>query len=260
MPNNDLSSRTIKMKISNLAINYLQQNGILEVVKSLSLDVYDQEFLSIVGISGCGKSTLLNVIAGLLPSVSGEILLDGPPVSRPGPDRAMVFQEDAVFPWYTVRQNIEYGLKVANLSPEEINKRVDKYLNLIDLVEYQNIYPRELSGGMRKRVDVARAMVTNPELLLMDEPFASLDVMTKEKMQVDLLEIWTINRMTAIFVTHDLEEAIFLSDRIAVMSTKPGFVKHIVEVPFSRPRKQELKTSSEFQDLRRQLAFELHRF
>jgi len=259
MPETLHPSRIPKLSISNLSINYELEQGTLEVVKNLSLDVYDQEFLSIVGISGCGKSTLLNVIAGLFPFVSGQILLDGKPVSKPGADRAMVFQDDAVFPWYTVRQNIEYGLKVANLGKAEIEERVNRYLNLIELMDFQHTYPRELSGGMRKRVDVARAMVINPEVILMDEPFASLDVMTKEKLQVDLLDFWSVNRKTVIFVTHDLEEALFLSDRIAVMSTKPGYVKHIVDVPFSRPRNQELKTESAFQDLRRELARELHR-
>ena len=253
------TSKVTKMTLSDVSISYGTILGVLEVVKDLSLDVYDPEFLCLVGISGCGKSTLLNVIAGLQQLASGQILLDGQAVSKPGADRAMVFQDDSVFPWYTVRQNIEYGLKIAKLPPSETKERVDRFLKLIGLVEFQGRYPRELSGGMRKRVDVARAMVTSPKIILMDEPFASLDVMTREKMQVDLLDFWSANRTTVVFVTHDLEEALFLSDRIAVMSTKPGYVRHIVEVPFSRPRNQELKTLSQFQDLRRQLAHELHR-
>lgn len=259
MKKSNSDAREIKLQLSNLNIDYDIDGGNLEVIRNLNLEVYNQEFLSIVGVSGCGKSTLLNVIAGFFPHSSGDILLNGKPVTGPGSDRTMVFQEDAVFPWYTVRQNIEYGLKVENLPPTTIDERVNKFLKLIDQVDFQDRYPRELSGGMRKRVDVARAMITEPEVILMDEPFASLDVMTKEKMQVDLLEIWNALRMTVVFVTHDLEEALFLSDRIAVMSTKPGSVKHVIDVPFPRPREPKIKTENDFQDIRRELAEELHR-
>jgi len=252
-------SSSVKLSIQNLSVNYPLDQGVLNVIQGLSLDIYEQEFISIVGVSGCGKSTLLNVIAGLLPFSSGKLLLDGKPIVAPGPDRTMVFQDDAVFPWYTVRQNIEYGLKLAKLGAEERKQRVDHYLERVALTNFQKSYPRELSGGMRKRVDVARAMAMEPEILLMDEPFGSLDVMTKERLQVDLLEIWTSARMTVVFITHDLEEAIYLSNRVAIMSSRPGRIRDLVEVPFEYPRPLDIKTESSFQDLRRRLAHELHR-
>jgi ABC-type nitrate/sulfonate/bicarbonate transport system ATPase subunit len=217
-------SDSVKLSIQNLSVNYPLDQGVLNVIQDLSLDIYDQEFISIVGVSGCGKSTLLNVIAGLLPFSSGKLLLDGKPIVAPGPDQ-----------------------------------RVDHYLERVALTNFQKSYPRELSGGMRKRVDVARAMAMEPEILLMDEPFGSLDVMTKERLQVDLLEIWTSARMTVVFITHDLEEAIYLSNRVAIMSSRPGRIRDLVEVPFEYPRPLDIKTESTFQDLRRRLAHELHR-
>jgi NitT/TauT family transport system ATP-binding protein len=170
----------------------------------------------------------------------------------------MVFQDDAVFPWYTVRQNIEYGLKMAGVTKAERDKRVNHYLELVGLVGFDHAYPRELSGGMRKRVDLARAAVTEPDVLLMDEPFAALDAITKEGLQVELLKIWQQNRMTVLFVTHDIEEALFMSEQVAVMAAKPGRIKRIVDVPFPHPRSVELKTEPSFQALRRELTHELH--
>lgn len=227
------------------------------IIKDFHLDICNQEFLTIVGTSGCGKSTLLNIIAGLFPPTKGHALLKGTKITHPGPDRTMIFQDDAVFPWYTVRQNIEYGLKIQKLEPNEIKRLVDHHLNLVGLKDAENLYPRQLSGGMRKRVDVARAVATNPEVLLMDEPFAALDVLTKEKLQTEFLNIWNNNRITVIFVTHDLEEALYMSDRVVVMSRQPGEVKRIVDVPFNRPRLLNLKTSPEFQEMRRDLGYDL---
>jgi NitT/TauT family transport system ATP-binding protein len=170
----------------------------------------------------------------------------------------MVFQEDAVFPWYTVRHNVEYGLRIAKLSKAERERVVNRYLELVGLAECKELYPRELSGGMRKRVDLARAMAIGPSVLLMDEPFAALDVITKERLQVEFLNLWNTAPVTVVFVTHDLEEALFLADRVAVMTGRPGHIGRIVQVPFVRPREPELKTTSEFQALRRDLARELH--
>jgi NitT/TauT family transport system ATP-binding protein len=223
------------------------------IVEDFDLTIQDQEFLTIVGASGCGKSTLLNIIAGLLPPSGGKVYLKEKEITRPGPDRAMVFQDDAVFPWYTVRDNVEYGLKIQKLPASERKQLVNHYLELVGLMEAQNLYPRQLSGGMRKRVDVARAVATNPEVLLMDEPFAALDVLTKERLQAEFLNIWNDNRMTVIFVTHDLEEALYMSDRVVVMGSQPGRVQRVVLVPFSRPRDTDLKTTVEFQDMRREL-------
>lgn len=254
--NEVIENRAVKIRAEGIDFSYSPNPDEPKVIEDFSLCVYDQEFLSIVGASGCGKSTLLNIIAGLLPPTSGKAWLDDQHIMHPGPDRAMVFQDDAVFPWYTVRQNVEYGLRCKKVSGAELKETTDYYLNLVGLEAAQDLFPRQLSGGMRKRVDVARALAIKPEVLLMDEPFAALDVLTKGKLQEEFLNIWNDNRMTVIFVTHDLEEAIYLSDRVVVMSNHPGRVRRVVDVPFPRPRESELKTVPEFQSLRRELGHE----
>lgn len=250
--------KPVKILLENVEFSYSNRKDAKKIIQNFSLDVYNQEFLTICGASGCGKSTLLNIVAGLLMPTGGSVFLDGNKITHPGQDRTMVFQDDAVFPWYTVRQNIEYGLKIQGIGAEERKNMVSHYLELVGLKDCQNLYPRQLSGGMRKRVDVARALATKPEVLLMDEPFAALDVMTKSKLQDEFLNIWNNERMTVIFITHDLEEAIYLSDRVVVMSANPGMVQKVVDIPFSRPRTSELKTSPDFQTLRRDLGQFLH--
>jgi NitT/TauT family transport system ATP-binding protein len=251
------SGTPVKIRIAHLTVTYQQSHGYLSVIEDLSLDIHEREFLCIVGASGCGKTTLLNVVAGLISPSAGDVQMDGKPIRTAGPDRAMVFQEDAVFPWYTVRQNLEYGLRVTRAPHARRDEIVNRYLRLVGLEESHHVYPRELSGGMRKRVDVARAMTLDPQVLLMDEPFAALDVLTKEHLQVEFLKLWSAARMTVLFVTHDLEEALFLADRVVVMSRRGGRIRQIVSVPFERPRPVELKTTPAFQDLRRDLAREL---
>ena len=252
-----VSEREIKISLEQIDFGYSIDPKDPKIIEDFNLSVYDQEFLSIVGASGCGKSTLLNIIAGLLPPTRGKVFLDNHFVGKPGPDRVMVFQDDAVFPWYTVRQNVEYGLNRLNLNPAEKKEIANHYLDLVGLRESQNLFPRQLSGGMRKRVDVARALAIKPQVLLMDEPFASLDVLTKGKLQEEFLNIWNDNRMTVVFVTHDLEEAIYLSDRVVVMSNHPGRVRRVVDIPFTRPREFDLKTMPEFQAIRRELSHQL---
>jgi NitT/TauT family transport system ATP-binding protein len=246
--------RAPKISIRDLRFGYEGASARGFVLESFDLDVAESEFLSIVGPSGCGKSTLLSIIAGLLRADAGSVLIDGQQRPRPGPDRAMVFQEDAVFPWRTVGANVAYGLEMKGLPAAERARIVSDHLSLVGLSDVRELFPRQLSGGMRKRVDVARAMALAPEILLLDEPFAALDVMTKEQLQVDFLGLWTDRRMTAVFVTHDLEEALFLSDRVVVMSRGPARVIRDVEVPFLRPRSLELRTSPQFQALRAELA------
>ncbi len=244
----------VKIRIEHLSFSYPdKQAKRINVIDDLSLSLYDHEFLAIVGASGCGKSTLLNIIAGLLPPGAGKAFLDDREIKGPGLDRTMVFQDDAVFPWFTVHGNIEYGLKISRTGREEREQRIAHTLELVGLVGCESLYPRQLSGGMRKRVDVARAIVTRPEVLLMDEPFAALDVMTKEKLQEQFLEIWNETRMTVVFVTHDLEEALFMADRVVVMASHPGRIARLVDVPFARPRARDLKTFTEFQAMRRDL-------
>lgn len=243
-----------KIRIEHLKFSYPdKQAGRVDVIDDLSLDVYDHEFLAIVGASGCGKTTLLNVVAGLLPPGGGKAFLDDREIRGPGLDRTMVFQDDAVFPWFTVRGNVEYGLKISKTARDERARRVAHTLALVGLAGCEALYPRQLSGGMRKRVDVARAIVTRPQVLMMDEPFAALDVMTKENLQQQFLEIWNETRMTVVFVTHDLEEALFMADRVVVMASHPGRIARLVDVPFARPRLKDLKTFPEFQTMRREL-------
>jgi NitT/TauT family transport system ATP-binding protein len=245
---------SVKIRIDHLCFSYPdKQERMIDIIDDLSLSLYNHEFLAIVGASGCGKTTLLNIIAGLLPQQSGRILLDGREIKAPGMDRTMVFQDDAVFPWFTVQGNVEYGLKISGVKKAERNRLVAHYLELVGLSGCASMFPRQLSGGMRKRVDVARAVATKPEVLMMDEPFAALDVMTKEKLQEQFLKIWDETRMTVVFVTHDLEEALFMADRVVVMSSHPGRIARIVEVPFGRPRAKDLKTTAEFQAMRREL-------
>jgi NitT/TauT family transport system ATP-binding protein len=249
--------RSPKISIRDLRFAYEGQGSPGIVLDSFDLDVEESEFLSIVGPSGCGKSTLLSIIAGLIHADAGTVLVGGRERPRPGPDRAMVFQEDAVFPWRTVGANVAYGLEMAGLPRDRRAAIVARYLEHVGLSEARELFPRQLSGGMRKRVDVARAMALSPEILLLDEPFAALDVMTKEQLQVEFLELWTATRMTAVFVTHDLEEALFLSDRVVVMSRGPARVIADVRVPFARPRDPELRTDPSFQAMRAELAAQL---
>lgn len=252
------SANQPKIQIDHLYFSFgdtLKENLIIE---DFSLDVYDQEFLSVVGPSGCGKSTLLNIIAGLLPATRGRVLLDGAEPEGPGPDRTMVFQDDAVFPWYTVRQNVEYGPRAAGMPRAEVEATATRYLQMVGLYDDRDKYPRQLSGGMRKRVDIARAMAMQPQVLLMDEPFAALDVMTKERLQEEFMVLWNTARTTVVFVTHDLEEALYLSERVVVMSRNPGRVERVMDVPLEQPRHVDVKTTAVFQEMRRELAEVLH--
>ena len=251
----------VKISIRNLDFSYsLVGDQKINVIDNLNLDINDREFLSVVGASGCGKSTLLNIIAGLLPPQRGTVMLDGNPITNPGPDRTMVFQDDAVFPWYSVKDNVAYGVKNTIPDSKRREKEVEQTLILVGLSENAKMFPRQLSGGMRKRVDVARAIITRPQVLLMDEPFAALDVMTKQKLQEEFLKIWNETMMTVIFVTHDLEEALYMADRVVVMASNPGRILEIVDVPFSRPREKDLKTSADFARMRRDLGhiFDTH--
>jgi NitT/TauT family transport system ATP-binding protein len=202
----------------------------------VSFQVENNEFFSIVGPSGCGKTTLLNLLAGFERPTRGELRVGGALITDPGWERAVVFQEYALFPWYTVAQNIAYGLKRKKLPEAEQRRLVDHYVGLVGLRGFEKRYPRELSGGMRQRVSIARALAVDPAILLMDEPFASLDILTREYMQDELLKIWQRERKTVIFVTHSIDEAIKLSDRVAIMTPRPGRVEEIKLVESPRPR------------------------
>jgi ABC-type nitrate/sulfonate/bicarbonate transport system ATPase subunit len=241
------------LTLRNVDVEYQVKRGDFKAVQDLSLDVRRGEFICIIGRSGCGKTTTLYAVAGLNPVRSGKILLDGNEITGPGAERGMVFQSDSVFPWLTVEQNVTYGLKLKGMKRSEIKPIVSHYLNLVGLWYARNLYPRELSGGMRKRVDLARAFANDPDILLMDEPFGSLDAMTKESLQVSILELWQETQKTVLFVTHDVEEALFLAQRTVVMKGPPGRVERITEVPFEYPRDVSLKIDPKFLSLRADL-------
>ncbi len=206
-------------------------------VENLNLKVKAGEFLTIVGPSGCGKSTFLDILAGLSAPTYGEIYIDGHKVTGPALDRGIVLQGYALFPWRTVRQNIEYGLEIKRIDKKERRRISDKFIDLVELNGFEDSFPYELSGGMKQRVAIARALAYDPEVLLMDEPFAAVDAQTRETLQDELLKIWGKTDKTIIFITHSIEEAVFLADRVAVMSTNPGTIKAYVDVNLPRPRK-----------------------
>jgi NitT/TauT family transport system ATP-binding protein len=220
------------------------------VLRGIDLDVFDSELVTIVGPSGCGKTTFLNTVDGLIAPTSGEIRVDGRVVQAPGPDRAFVFQNDCLFPWRTVARNIGYGLEIqARLSTPEIGERVGALIDLVGLRGFADHYPHELSGGMRQRVNIARALVMEPQLLLLDEPFAALDAQTREFMQVELLKILARARTTALFITHQINEAIFLSNRVVVFSARPATVKETIVIDLPGPRTLSVKREPRFVEI-----------
>jgi NitT/TauT family transport system ATP-binding protein len=222
------------------------------VFESLTVGIPSGQFVTVIGPSGCGKTTLLNMLAGLTPPTSGEVLINGAPVHGPGRDRGMVFQQDAIFMWRTVRKNVEYGLEIQGLSRDERRRRAEEYLELVGLTRFADYYPKELSGGMKKRVAIATVLANQPEVLLMDEPFGSLDYPSKVALQEEVLRIWERERTTTVFVTHDIEEALYLSDRVLVLVD--GTLVEDFEVPFGRPRAgHELRMSAEMQELKNRL-------
>lgn len=215
---------------------------------NFDLEIGEDEFLTILGPSGCGKSTLLNLIAGFDHPTDGEIRLDGKIINKPGPDRGVVFQEYALFPWLNASQNIEFGLRERGVPKAERKLRVQEQIASVGLRGFENRFPHELSGGMRQRVALARVLVNDPKMLLMDEPFAALDAQTRTIMQNELLRVWSAERRTALFITHNIEEAVLLGDRVVVMTARPGRIKDIVPVTLARPRDV---TSAEFNETRR---------
>jgi NitT/TauT family transport system ATP-binding protein len=213
-------------------------------VDEVTLDVHTREFVALLGPSGCGKSTLLYMIGGFLPAESGSILVDGKPVTAPGPDRGIVFQHFALFPWKTVRANVLYGLERQALPRDEREKRAQAFIDLVGLKGFEDSYPSQLSGGMKQRTAIARTLAFDPNILLMDEPFGALDAQTRALMQAELLGIWQRTPKTVIFVTHDVREAVYLANRVAVMSARPGRIKAIVETRFDKNDPELFKTKA----------------
>ncbi|HUI14433.1 MAG TPA: ABC transporter ATP-binding protein [Xanthobacteraceae bacterium] len=222
----------------------------LRALGSFDLDVEEGEFLSIVGPSGCGKSTFLNILLGLLKPDSGELVMKGKAIITPGTDRAMVFQDFGLLPWRTVRHNIELGLELKKVPAAKRRTVADRLAVLVGLSGFESHYPHELSGGMKQRVGLARALATDPDVLLMDEPFAALDAQTRDLMQVELLRIWREARKTVLFVTHQIDEAIYLSDRVMVMSKRPGRAKKTFAIGLPRPREYEMRVTPQFNELK----------
>jgi len=219
-------------------------------LKELTLDVAKGEFVSLVGPSGCGKSTFLNVLLGLLKPDGGEIRLNGKQITGPGQERAMVFQEFGLLPWRTVLANVELGLELKGVQASVRRERAMELIKMAGLAGFASHYPHELSGGMKQRVGLARALVTDPEVLLMDEPFAALDAQTRDLMQLELLQIWDRTKKTVVFVTHSIEEAAYLSDRVIVISARPGRTKDVMKIALPRPRDYEMRLSAEFNDIK----------
>ncbi|GGG74081.1 ABC transporter ATP-binding protein [Paenibacillus radicis (ex Gao et al. 2016)] len=222
----------------------------ISVLDDFELEVKEGEFLAILGPSGCGKSTFLNILAGLSRQTEGDIVVDGESVNGVNKKHGVVFQGYALFPWRTVLQNVEVGLQIRGLRSKERKEIARQYIQLVGLQAFENRYPHELSGGMRQRVAIARSLAYQPDVLLMDEPFAALDAQTREILQSELLRIWDSQKKTIVFITHSLEEAIFLADRVAVMTARPGKVKEIIDIPLARPRPSDIRNSEEFVKLR----------
>ena len=222
----------------------------VRALADVSLSVRANEFISIIGPSGCGKTTLLKMIDGLIPYDSGQILIGGKLVSAPGPDRAVVFQSFALLPWRTVLANVEFSLELRQVPKENRAKTARDYLARVGLAEFENHYPHELSGGMQQRAGLARALAVNPSILLMDEPFGAVDAQTRQLLQEELLQLWQRERKTVIFITHSMDEAVYLSDRVVVMTPRPGRVAEILDVPLSRPRvSEEVRRDPRFVEL-----------
>ena len=222
------------------------QRDSVEALRDINLTIADGEFVSIVGASGSGKSTLLRIIDGLEPASAGNVHVDGVLVTRPGPDRAMVFQHDSLLPWRTVIDNVGYGLQLTGMPRAQADGIAQRFVDLTGLKGFERNFPHQLSGGMRQRVNVARALAMDPQILLLDEPFASLDAQTREIMQSELLKIWQAQRKTVLFVTHQIDEAVYLSDRVVVFTARPGTVREEIVIPFPRPRELSLKRSEPF--------------
>ena len=241
-----------KLAIDRLSKRYWFEREARDIpaLVDLSLSLQDGEFVAVVGPSGCGKTSLMNIVAGLLPYDEGSVSIDGKKVDGPGVDRAVVFQHSSLLPWRTIAGNVRYGMEMQRrFDAATMKDRTDRFIKLVGLNGFENHYPSELSGGMQQRVNLARALAADPVVLLMDEPFAALDAQTREFMQAELLKIWAKAQKTVLFITHQINEAVYLADRVIVMSARPGRVKGVFPVPFSRPRGLELKRDPKFLEL-----------
>lgn len=245
-----------KVAVSNVSKTFGSDESLVYALKNISFTVEEGSFVVIIGPSGCGKTSLLRIIGGLIPPNGGEVLIDGRPISGPGPDRSIVFQNFRLLPWRKVLGNVEMGLEINGTEKSQRRELSKKVVDLVGLSGFENHYPVELSGGMQQRVGLARALVVNPAILLMDEPFGSVDAQTREQLQTELLKLWSKTRKTVIFVTHDIDEAIYLGDKIIIISSRPGMVQETVTVDLPRPRwerKADIIESTVFINLKKNL-------
>jgi ABC-type nitrate/sulfonate/bicarbonate transport system ATPase subunit len=255
MEQSERSTSFTHIRVEDVTVAYEKpkEAGTLVALSGVSLDIARGTFVTIVGPSGCGKSSLLMVVAGLVKPASGRVLVNGQQVTRPGRDRAMVFQDFALMPWRTVLDNVRFGLELQRWTGEDLTARARRYVELVGLTGFEHYHPHQLSGGMRQRVGIARALAVDPEILLLDEPFGSLDAQTRDEMGTELLSIWEQNRKTAVFVTHGIDEAIFLGDQVVVMATRPGRITEIMHMDLPRPRTIEMMDSDLFIEYRRRI-------
>jgi len=247
-----------EIRFVDVAMRYRTRRGEVRALQQISLAVPDGQFACIVGPSGCGKSTLLSIAAGLILPTEGEVLVGGKPAYSPGADRGMVFQSYSLYPWLSVRRNIEFGLEVKHTPKPERHQQSSELIHLMKLDDFADAYPKALSGGMKQRVAIARALANDPEVLLMDEPFGALDALTRQIMQEMLTDLWQRYRKTVLFVTHDIDEAIFLGDVIYIMTNRPGRIRTTLNVDLARPRNFEMVTSARFAELRSQVVGIIH--
>jgi NitT/TauT family transport system ATP-binding protein len=241
---------TAKISVENVTKTFPLKGEEFVALGGVSLDIRDNEFVTVVGPSGCGKSTLMNVLAGLETPTTGTALVDGRPVSAPGPERGVIFQQYALFPWLTVRKNVEFGLKVAGVPKAERRRQAEHYIHLVGLDQFADALPKMLSGGMKQRCAIARAYAVNPSILLMDEPFGALDALSRVKLQEQLLDTWSQEKRTVMFITHDVDEAVFLATRVVVMAARPGRIYDVIDVDLPYPRTEDMRLSPEFAELR----------
>jgi NitT/TauT family transport system ATP-binding protein len=247
-----LSAPLARIRFDRVSVEFPSARGPVKVVDDVSYEIRDGEFVSVIGPSGCGKTTMMNMAAGFVRPTSGAVLLDGKPVEGPGPDRGVIFQEYGVFPWLTVRQNIAFGLGLgaSRVPPAEHRAVIERYMGLMGLTDFADAWPKTLSGGMRQRLAIARAYAVRPEFLLMDEPFGALDAQTRSAMQDLLLQVLQAEGKTVMLITHSVEEALYLSSRIVVMTARPTRVREVIEVPFGYPREESLHETPRFGELR----------
>jgi len=253
-----LKQRPVILDVCHLTKTFRSHGLEHTTLDGISFQIHRREFLCVLGPSGCGKSTLIRIIAGLDTPTAGDVLLDGKKVEGPGPDRGMVFQGYTLFPWLTVKKNVMFGLRMAGRSPNVAESEAREWINLVGLSKFENSYPHQLSGGMKQRVAIARALANRPRILLMDEPFGALDAQTRAQMQSHLLEIWKNVDVTILFITHDLDEAVYLSDRILILGTHPSRVAEMIENPVPRPRARSQFASPPFLAASHRLAELIH--